>query len=128
MRLLSLDVLLYLPDKLAALHEVARILHPGSWFAFTTWEQSGHSTRLGSAQVSDYRPLLETAGFKVQVYEEVDSWQQQQRGVLSGALDHEKELKEEMGEKNAQWFLNMAQSALSEIDKRRYIFVLAQKL
>lgn len=67
---ISLDVLVFVPDKAAAVREVARILRPGGRFGFTTWEQSGYSTRLGAPQLADHRPLLAAAGFDVEMYEE----------------------------------------------------------
>ena len=39
---ISLDVLLFVPDKPAAAREIARILRPGGRLAFTTWERLAH--------------------------------------------------------------------------------------
>jgi SAM-dependent methyltransferase len=59
---MSLDVLVFVPDKVAAVREVARILRPQGRFAFTTWEQRGYSERLRAPQLDDHRPLLEDMG------------------------------------------------------------------
>jgi ubiquinone/menaquinone biosynthesis C-methylase UbiE len=63
---LSLDVLIFVPDQSAAAHEFARILKTGGILGFTSWEQSGYLARLGTEQCSDYRPLLEAAGFTIE--------------------------------------------------------------
>ena len=88
-RIRSLDVLPFVPDKAAAVREVARILRPGGRFAFTTWEQlthlapgdDNHAQRqalaatfhshplLQSARI-DYRQLTEQAGLTVETYHE----------------------------------------------------------
>jgi ubiquinone/menaquinone biosynthesis C-methylase UbiE len=61
--LLSLDVLLFVPDKAAALHEFALILRIGGVFlGFTTREQQGYSARIGAEQLADHRPLLDRNG------------------------------------------------------------------
>jgi len=52
---MSVDVLWAVPDKVAALREVARILRPSGRFLFTSWD---YATPLeGDTQVSDHRPL-----------------------------------------------------------------------
>ena len=45
---LSMDVLLFVPDKRAALQEVARILKLGSRFVGTTWELRAESAALSA--------------------------------------------------------------------------------
>lgn len=66
---MSLDVLPFVPDKTAAVREVARILRPGGRFAFTTWEQLTHPAprdhndpqREALAATFHDHPLLESA-------------------------------------------------------------------
>jgi hypothetical protein len=65
---LSLDVLIFVPDKTSAAREFARILRTGGRLGFTTWEQPGYSARLGAEQLADHRPLLEQAGFTIEAY------------------------------------------------------------
>jgi SAM-dependent methyltransferase len=65
---MSVDVLWMVPDKLAALREIARLLRPAARFACTTWEFA--ESPPDENQVADYRPLLREAGFEVERYAE----------------------------------------------------------
>ncbi len=124
---MSLDVLLFVPDQAAALREVARILRANGLFAFTTWEQSGYSTRLGALQVADYRPLLDAAGFAAEVYEEPLDWQRHQRALAEGILAAETELIDEFGTAAAARYLEVARGVLADLPVRRYVFVVARR-
>lgn len=120
---MSLDVLLFVPDQAAAIRETARILRPGCCFGFTTWEQqTGYSQRLKALQLEDYRPVLESASFDVEIYDEPPNWQRQQRSLLEASIAHERELVEEMGSMAASKFLEMARGALEDMPSRRYVF------
>jgi SAM-dependent methyltransferase len=118
---MSLDVLLFAPDKEVALREVARILRKDGAFVFTTWEQTGHSERLLSPQTADYRPLLEAAGFAVEVYEEPPNWRRQHRPLAEGVIAAEAALAEEMGAEAASGYLDMARGNLADLPLRRYV-------
>jgi SAM-dependent methyltransferase len=124
---LSLDVLCFVPDKPAALREIARILRPGARFGFTTWEQEGYSERLKAAQLTDHRPALEEAGFEVESYEEPVDWRQQQKTVLEGLLASEQKLADELDPPNVDRFMGLARGMLSDMPARRYVSVLARR-
>jgi SAM-dependent methyltransferase len=124
---MSLDVLLFAPDKAAALREVARILPKDGSFAFTTWEQPGHSERLGAAQLADYRPVLEGAGFEIEIYEEPLNWRGQQRPLLEGIIAVQAQLAEEIGAAGAAGWVAMARGGLADLSVRRYVFGVAGK-
>jgi SAM-dependent methyltransferase len=124
---ISLDVLVFVPEKAAAVREVARILRPGGRFGFTTWEQSGYSARLGTPQLADHRSLLAAAGFDVEIYEEPPDWQRQQRALLEGIIASESELAEEMEAAVAAGFVAMARGALADLLVRRYVCVVARR-
>ena len=124
---MSLDVLVFVPDKAAAVREVARILRPRARFAFSTWEQAGYSARLGSDQVADHRPLLEAAGFSVELHEEPPDWQRQHRALVEGIIAAEAELIEELGAPAAAGFVAMARGVLADLPVRRYVVVVARK-
>ena len=70
---MSIDALLFAPDKAAALDEIARVLRPGGRLVFTSWDY--RSQPVGRPpQVADHRPLLAAAGLDVGAYEETDDW------------------------------------------------------
>ena len=124
---LSLDVLLFVPNKAAAIHETARILKTGGFFGFTSWEQSGYSERLGAEQCADYRPLLEAAGLTVNAYEEPPDWRRQQCALAEGLIAGEAEMSKEMEPAVAARFAAMGRGVLADMASRRYIQVIAQK-
>jgi len=124
---LSLDVLIFVPNKAAAAHEFARILKTGGILGLTSWEQSGYSERLGVEQCADYRPLLEAAGLTVEAYEEPPDWQRQHRALREGLIAGEAELSGEMEPAVAARFAAMARGGLADMPLRRYIQVIAQK-
>jgi SAM-dependent methyltransferase len=124
---LSLDVLIFVPDKAAAVYEFARILKTGGFLGFTSWEQSGYSERLGVEQCADYRPLLEAAGLTVEAYEEPPDWQRQHLALREGLIAGEAELSGEMEPAVAARFAAMARGGLADMPLRRYIQVIAQK-
>jgi SAM-dependent methyltransferase len=124
---LSLDVLVFVPDKAAAAQEFARILRTGGTLGFTTWEQSGYSARLGAEQLTDYRPPLEIAGFSIDAYEEPPGWRRQQTALAEGLIAAETALGKEMEPANAAGFAAMARGVLADMPARRYVSVIATK-
>ena len=124
---LSLDVLIFVPDKPAAAREFGRILRTGGRLGFTTWEQSGYSARLGAEQLADHRPLLERAGFAIETYEEPADWRRQQRALAKGLVAAEPEMSREMDPKNAGALATMARGVLADMAARRYVRVVARK-
>ncbi|HEY9755346.1 MAG TPA: class I SAM-dependent methyltransferase [Oculatellaceae cyanobacterium] len=67
---MSVDVAMLLPDCPAFFREVARCLKPGKMFAFTTYVMP--------TTIQDYRPILEDAGFRVELYVQPEGWSQRQ--------------------------------------------------
>jgi len=125
---LSLDVLLFVPDKDAAARECARILRTGGKFGFTTWEQSGYSARIGAEQLADYRPILLAAGFAIETYEEPADWHRRQRAVAEGLIAAEAEMAREMPAATAAQLAAMGRGMLADMPTRRYIRAVARKL
>jgi SAM-dependent methyltransferase len=136
---LSLDVLPFVPDKAAAAREVARILRPGGWLAFTTWERLGHPAGddpqrralastfgahplLESAQ-ADYRQLIQNAGLAIQTYQEPPGWRAQQRALAQGIIAAAAEITADMG----RHYPAMAQVFLASLPDSRYIFAAARR-
>jgi SAM-dependent methyltransferase len=95
--MMSVDALLFTPDKAAAIRELARVLKPGARLVMTTWDY--HSQPQGRPpQVADHRPLLLAAGFEVLVYEETVDWQKRQFGTVDGMLAAIDEVAADTGE------------------------------
>jgi SAM-dependent methyltransferase len=119
---MSVDALYLVPDKAASIVETARILKPGARFACTTWELH----ELGG--VKDYRPLLESAGFRVESYEPTPNWERYQRGVHERVLAERDALIQEMGEKGASFWIQGAQVEIPKLSHMRRILFVATRL
>jgi SAM-dependent methyltransferase len=118
---MSVDVLWAVPDKVAAVREVARILRPGGRFLFTSWD---FATPLkGDTQVSDHRPLLHEAGFIVDAYEETAAFDAYYQALAKHHEAARDDLIAEMGERLGNRFIGMT-SRNAAIARRR-VFVVA---
>jgi len=118
---LSMDVLLFVPDKRAALREVARILKRGGRFVGTTWELRADSAALSAPAFDEYRSAFSDAGFTIEVYEETRNW----RSLLTNALDalvaSEEAVRKEVGGPRAEWLLAWARTRPAELDYSRRV-------
>ena len=93
----SIDALLFAPDKAAAIAEIARILRPGGRLTVTTWDY--HSQPQGRPpQVDDHRPLLEAAGFTMLSYADTDDWRRRITEVGERLIEAAEEFAAEAGE------------------------------
>jgi SAM-dependent methyltransferase len=117
----SFDVLLFVPDKFAALGEVARILRPGSAFVGTTWELQSHSASLSAPQFTDYPAAFERAGFRTETYEEAPGWRGLLERFLAGIVAREDDLRSEMHPLSADRLLAWARSRPLELDDARRV-------
>lgn len=129
---MSVDVLWSVPDKAAALREVARILQAGARLVFTNWDRDlsppGYPPPL-----SDHRPLLEAAGFEVETYEVQPDAERLRRAYYERLVAAEEELVREMGEEAAKNLLVEPRATLGLVDGTDYlahsrrIFVVARR-
>ena len=132
----------FVPDKAAAVREVARILRPGGRFAFTTWEQlthpatgddnrarrqalaaTFHSHPLLQPARTDYRQLTEQAGLTVETYHEPPGWRDQQQALAAGIIAAEAQVTEDMGRQSPA----MARVFLTNLPHVRYILAVARR-
>jgi SAM-dependent methyltransferase len=100
--IMSEDALQYAPDKRSSFAEAARISRRGGRFVFTAFELDPAGAAglpvIGDDPVNDYRPLLEAAGFRVDVYEEVPGWSESVTGAYGAVIAARDALVGEMGE------------------------------
>ena len=75
---MSVDALLFAPDKAAAVQELARVLRSKGRLALTTWDYR-RQPEGRPPHVSDHRPLLARAGLRVVAYEETQDWERRHR-------------------------------------------------
>jgi ubiquinone/menaquinone biosynthesis C-methylase UbiE len=95
--LMSVDALLFAPNKGAALEEFHRLLPAGGRLVFTSWDY--HTQPIGRPpQVNDHRPLLDAAGFDVLAYDETEEWRLRITETTAGLLESVEELAAETGD------------------------------
>lgn len=129
---MSVDVLWMVPDKQAALREIARVLRPQARFAFTNWDRD-LSPPGYPPQVSDHRPLLRDAGFLIETYEELPGAEAKRRALYMRIIASREALTQEMGEEAVEALMTEARRALGLEDGTDYlahsrrIFVVARK-
>lgn len=122
---MSIDVLQLLPDRAAAIAEVARVLRTGAHFTFTTWD----ATRMppGRVPLADHRPLLESAGFAVVVYEETPHWRLHMQTSVDEVVAHLPALRAELGDELANALAEDNAAILPYLDHMRRILVVARR-
>ena len=93
---MSIDALLFEPDKEAACRELARVTRPSGRLVLTTWDYRGRPPGR-PPQVEDHRPLLAAAGFDVLRYDETPRWYERQDETNRELLASVDELAAESG-------------------------------
>jgi len=130
---MSVDTLWAIPDRAAALREVARVLRPGARFVFTNWDRD-LSPPGYPPPVDDHRPLLEATGFQVEAYEIQPDAERLRRIFYERLVAARPELARESGEEGAKKLTYGAEATLGLIDGRDYlahsrrIFVVARAM
>ena len=123
---MSIDALLFAPDKRAAATEMARVLRPGGRLVATTWDY--HAQPVGRPpQVSDHRPLLADVGLDVEVYDETADWSQRQRAISERLLASVDELAIESGEDPLVLRQGLEEMAATQDTMSRRVFIVAQR-
>jgi ubiquinone/menaquinone biosynthesis C-methylase UbiE len=117
---ISVDVIWAIPDKPAGLAEAARILKPGARFVFTDWEcdlvPPGYP-----APVHDYQPLLEAAGFEIELHQLCPDADAMRRTFYEKMLRYQAELLQVLDEKTAESSLREARAWLGLLDGVDYM-------
>ena len=123
---MSIDALLFAPDKRAAVAEIARVLRPGGRFVATTWDY--HSQPVGRPpQVSDHRPLLAEVGLDVERYDVTASWEGRQRAIAALLLECVDELAVESGEDRVTLREGIEEMAATIDTMSRRVLILARR-
>lgn len=124
---LSIDALLFAPDKQAAISDIARVLEPGGRLVTTTWDY--HTQPVNRPpQVEDHRPLLIEAGFRVDSYDETPQWLENHRTLDSLMLDSVDELAEESGEDPAEVRAGIQEMSATVDAMLRRVLIVAEKV
>jgi len=117
---ISIDVIWAIPDKRAGFAEAARILKPGSRFVFVDWERD-LSPPGYPPPVSNHRPLLEAAGFEVELHQLDPNADVMRRTFYEKMLARQAELLRDLDEKTAQSNLREAKAWLGLVDGVDYM-------
>ena len=94
--IMSVDALLFTPDKAAAMREFRRVLRQGGRLCLTSWDYHAQPVNR-PPQVPDHRPVAEQAGFRVLAYDDTARWRELQEATGDGLLEAAQELADEEG-------------------------------
>jgi SAM-dependent methyltransferase len=117
----SMDVLLFVPDKRAALLEVARILKPGGRFVGTSWELRAASAALPAPAFDEYPAAFKDAGFIIETYEETRNWRSLLTNALNALVASDDVIRQEVEGPAAAWILAWARARPAELEHSRRV-------
>lgn len=123
---MSIDALLFSPDKAAAFQEIARVLRPGGRLVFATWDYKTQPSGR-PPQVSDHRPLIAAAGLTLVSYEETPDWERRHRETDRMLIEAVDELAAELGEPADDVRRDLAEMAATADAMLRRILVIAER-
>ncbi|WP_410605039.1 class I SAM-dependent methyltransferase [Amycolatopsis sp. lyj-90] len=123
---MSVDALLFAPDKALACAEFARILVPGGRLVVTTWDFDGQPQNR-PPQVADHRPLLESAGFDVLSYEETPDWRARQQRTMELSLERVEDLAAESGDDPSRLRASLEQALRNQDLMTRRVLLVASR-
>jgi SAM-dependent methyltransferase len=107
----------------AATAEMARILKPGGRAAVTTWEMAT-SERPG--WISNYRPVFEASGLRIDAYEEPTGWRERHIAQYASLLERRDRIAAEIGPLSEGLFRE-AEDAPRRLEHMRRVIILARR-
>lgn len=125
--IVSVDALLFAPDKRAAVTEFARILRPGGRLAITTWDYRRQPAGR-PPQVDDHRPLLSDNGFVVHTYEETADWRHRLTAISDALVECSAEIAAETGEDVAVVRAGTEEMRRTIDDMIRRVLIVAERM
>jgi SAM-dependent methyltransferase len=127
---MTIEAFQYAPDKTAALAEFARVVKPSGRLGIVCFEVAAAKVAglpvLGVDPVSDYGPLLERAGFEVEVYEETPGWADRVYSTFGALVDASDALNAEMGAEAAGGVLAEAMLTVATQPYPRRVLIVAR--
>jgi SAM-dependent methyltransferase len=125
--IVSVDALLFAPDKQAAVAEFARVLRPGGRLAMTTWDY--HRQPAGRPpQVDDHRPLLADKGFVVHTYAETVDWRHRLTAIGDALVERAAEIAAETDADAAVVRARTEEMRRTIDDMIRRVFIVAERV
>jgi SAM-dependent methyltransferase len=118
-----LDAVFFAEDRVAALHEVRRLLRPGGRYVFTGPETD---TPTRPSAITSWAPLLDIAGLELESREEVPRFAEQLGRMYALWLEHLDELRAEMGETAAERLESEANLVGPTLESRRHVLFVAR--
>jgi ubiquinone/menaquinone biosynthesis C-methylase UbiE len=123
---MSIDALLFSPDKAAAARELARVVRPGGRVVMTTWDY--HRQPAGRPpQVADHREVLAAAGLDVVAYEDTPDWEARHREINRLLSDAAQELADERGQAVDEVRAEVAEMAATVDAMTRRVLIVAER-
>ena len=128
---MTIEAFQYAPDKRAAVSEFHRVLRPGGGAAIVCFEVDPAKVEglpvLGVDPIPDYSPLLESAGFVVDVYEETPGWDLRVTATFTALAEAADELVADIGESAAAGVLAEAMLTIQVRPYRRRVLIVARR-
>ena len=128
---MTVDALQYAPDKSSAIAEFARILRPGGRFGLVAFELDPAQVAAAPVwpdPVSDYRPLLEQAGFEILNYAQIPGWRDHLTAGFGAVLQERDTLEVELGEAAAAALVLEASITLQMQPYHGHVLGIARRL